>query len=176
MDPRMPDPYTLPQDDVTLAHKLVAMGGRLFPRTFSWFIRAKVQDETAAEIAAEANVSPGYVRSEVSGIARALRAIGNGAPIVMVVFAVLFGLHRWASDDGGTANPPPPPPVHPEPRTPEELRDVANGECAHQAWAACLDHLTRASTLDPAGETPAWKELRVRADRKLHELDAAPAP
>jgi hypothetical protein len=170
----MTDEHTLRQDDVALAHKLVSLGERLFPRTFSWFIRAKVEDEPAAEIAAGANVSPGYVRSEVSGIARALRAIAEGGSIVMVLFAVLLGLHRGPANDDRSANPPPP--EQPEPRSPAELRDAASGECAREDWAPCLDHLTRAATVDPAGDTRAWKELRFRADRKLHALDAASAP
>ncbi len=174
LDPRMADPHTPPQDQVALAHQLAGLGERLFPRTFSWFLRARVQDEPHAEIAADANVSPDYVRSEVSSIGRALRAIAEGGSILMVLLAVLFGAYRWATRVDDVAHPRPP--ERPELRTPDELRDAASDECAREQWTPCLEHLTRAATLDPVGETPAWKELRARADRKLHELDAAPAP
>src|SRR5260370_32848487 len=90
--PEMPEPHPLRPEDQVLARSLAEHGKKRFPLTFSWFERSRVHGESPASIAADAKVSPGYVRHELSNIGRALRAVTAAAA---AVFALVFGVRQW---------------------------------------------------------------------------------
>jgi hypothetical protein len=167
--PEMPDPNAENPEDRTFAHKLIEVGQEKFPRTFPWFWRSRVHGESPASIAAGEKVTPAYVRHEVSHIGRALRSFGVAAA---AFFLIVVGIRHWSLsryDDTGAS--PRREPVH---RT-EAGRLTLQGrrECDQERWADCLADLTKASEIDPAGETPEMRELREFAKRKVNEIDAA---
>jgi len=166
--PEMPEPHPLRPEDQVLARSLAEHGKKRFPLTFSWFERSRVHGESPASIAADAKVSAGYVRHELSNIGRALRAVTAAAA---AIFVVVFGVRQWklynepVSVGHGRAAP--------DARA-TALREVAKGECANEQWAACLRDLNKANEIDPANQTRELWELRAKAEQKVHEQDAAP--
>jgi len=166
--PEMPEPHPLRPEEQVLARSLAEHGKKRFPLTFSWFERSRVHGESPASIAADAKVSAGYVRHELSNIGRALRAVTAAAA---AIFVLVMGVRQWKLYNEpvsvGHGRP------EPDPRA-TALREVAKGECANEQWAACLKDLNKANEIDPANQTSELWELRAKAEQKVHEQDAAP--
>ena len=166
--PEMPEPHPLRPEEQVLARSLAEHGKKRFPLTFSWFERSRVHGESPASIAADAKVSAGYVRHELSNIGRALRAVTAAAA---AIFVLVMGVRQWKLYNEpvsvGHGRP------EPDPRA-TALREVAKGECANEQWAACLKDLNKANEIDPANQTRELWELRAKAQQKVSEQDASP--
>ena len=162
-----------------LLRKTFAVAHERFPRTFHWFLRVYALDESPKAIAAEAQVSDGYVRHEVSVIQRSVFSIAvqlgvTAFGILLLVLIVWRGLwkHDLPTTDPDTARSA----EHRE-LTPAQnatgLRSRASAECDAEDWQPCLDDLDQARTLDPAGDDdPQVQAMRRRAGEHLHP----PAP
>jgi hypothetical protein len=166
-----------PVEEREVAHALVERLAQKYPRTFSWFVRREVHAEDFAAIAQSAQLSPGYVRHEVSDIRRSARQMARAMGVsVAVLFVIVMGVRLWQvyGDRGDVVGQAPPPNL---PRTvaPKAgaLRVRARAECNAGAWQRCADDLDEANALDPAGETSALRELRETARK---HLTTPPAP
>jgi DNA-directed RNA polymerase specialized sigma24 family protein len=151
----------------TLAEKLAAK----YPRTFSWFVRSEVHDEQHAAITHGANLSPGYVRSEVAGIRRSGREMARTMGVAALTLVLLFIGVRALLRLGD-----PVPVAHPNlaPYEADDLRLRATKECDAGEWKACADDLDKANALDAAGETDALRDLREKARQQLAKPPAPP--
>ncbi|HZU82316.1 MAG TPA: hypothetical protein VE987_05345, partial [Polyangiaceae bacterium] len=155
-------------EDRVLARRLLEVGRTMFPRTHHWLERSAIGGESQASLAAEARVSPGHVRHEVSGIRRRLRAFALAAG-ALAVLALLLHMHFHARLRGAGRRSPE---TAPE-RAAEQLRLRAQAECAERRWRACAADLDEAARLDPDGDTLYLHELRDDADRQWRTLDDA---
>jgi hypothetical protein len=151
-----------------------------FPRTFHWFVRARLLDEPAHAIAADEQVSSGRVRNELALIDRSMRPILQAMGVVVAVAAmVILWIRTQPPEDHELETSPPPPleePVAPTPSAapaPEPvpplvraaaLREAAHTDCGAARWRLCLDELDQAKALDPQGDdVAAVQTLRRRA-------------
>jgi DNA-directed RNA polymerase specialized sigma24 family protein len=167
-DPNLPAVESAPPEDRAFVRRLLDAGKSLFPRTHRWFERVVLDGESHVSIAAEASVSPGHVRHEVSVIRRSLRALGTVAAACVVL---VFGLQTWSIVRLRGFEPT----THPAPQaSAQDLRELAKGECGRENWAVCAEELRRASVLDPNGDTPALHALLEMAERRATHLDASP--
>ncbi len=156
--------HDMPVDERVMVHGLVDKLTEKFPRTFSWFVRSELDEEPHAEIALEAQLSPGYVRSEVAQVRRSARAMalamGFTALVLLVLFIGVRALLRLGE---------PEPIAHPNiaPYEAHDLRLRAASECDAGEWKTCADDLDQANALDPAGDTDALRGLRETARQHL---------
>ena len=165
-------------EDRDLARQVVDATKKRFPRTFSWLLRARVMDETGAEIANDNVVQSSHVRHEISRVQRFARSAGQrlGAGLAVLVF-VAIGLASWlrrpfealdlSTYEARRAELPPP--------DADSLRARGTEACRALEWQACLDDLDAADRLDPAGAEGA-SEWRRAAERHLRIKDRAPLP
>jgi DNA-directed RNA polymerase specialized sigma24 family protein len=170
-------------EDKAHARSLLEWGQKNFPRTFHWFVRHTVHEETHESIAADANVSPDHVRHTVSNI-RQRMAVAM-ATVGLAIFALFFGVRLWRTPGGapidhrrhdlagtgdGVQAPPPP--------TPAEqgavLRARARRELDEGKWNECINDLDEAKWVDPAGHTVGVQDLYDQCDTKLKSLDVKP--
>jgi DNA-directed RNA polymerase specialized sigma24 family protein len=160
-----------------------------FPRTFPWFWRHAMNGESHVAIAVEHNVSPAHVRKEVFRVRRAMQVMITASVIVLLIVS---GYRWWGPGRRGltpdetlanSAAPPtsapsaPPPPSATAPSPAEQamaLRARAKTEFAQGDWEACMADLDEAAALEPSGETAEWRDLRVRTDKRLMEMQAKP--
>jgi hypothetical protein len=171
-------------EDRHLASQLVAEGSARFPTKFGWFLRFALGGESAGKIAADANVSEGYVHHVFTDIRQTLKGVGG----VMVLLAILVIGWRFVRMPGGhpvddrqnlattASSAQPPPPVPSAAPTPEQramaLRERAKKDFAAGQFSDCMDDLDKADQLDPAGATQETKALRAKAKKKLDAFDS----
>lgn len=134
-----------------IVERIVAAGHERFPRTFRWFVRARVDGETSEEIANDHGVQPGRVRAEIVGVQRFVVEYGLklGVAVALIVLIVLGArwLHRGEEDTATyelRRHEPAPLDAH-------QLRERAERELRARQWQACLDDLDAADKMDPAG-------------------------
>jgi DNA-directed RNA polymerase specialized sigma24 family protein len=166
----------VPIEDRELAHTLLEKLAEKYPRTLSWFVRSEVHAEGFAEIAQGANLSPGYVRHEVSEIRRSARQMAMTMGIALaVLLAILFGVRRWrmAHQPDPLALPEPP---ETAPMLARDLRLRARKECEAEAWQSCADDLDKAHDLDAAGESDEYRDLRGLAHGQVIKSLPPPPP
>jgi DNA-directed RNA polymerase specialized sigma24 family protein len=174
-EPAGPQPLSIEQR--VLAWKLFDLGRRLFPKTHDWFERFTLGDETHASIAADANVTAGHVRHEVSNIRRTLRTLAVAG---VALFLLALGI-RFATMQGARPAPHPAPSAPPSAPAPavaqaKALRDRATHECDRGQWDRCANDLAKANELDPGGRSDELKAMWDRARDHLRTMDAEPKP
>ena len=170
-------------EDRDIVRKVVDAGYERFPRTFPWFLRSRVLEETAAEIAKDDAVQASHVRHEISVVQRYLRQLGEriGAFVVLALFVLAGTLAYWirrpvvgpapSPTEAEHVAPAPEPTVSAatEPTPPEKaasLRADARREFDDGWWMRCIRDLNAADQLDPAGAA-ATAELRAKANKEL---------
>ncbi|MGH7440737.1 MAG: hypothetical protein ACRENE_34020 [Polyangiaceae bacterium] len=170
-------------EDREVVRKVVDAGYERFPRTFPWFLRSRVLEETAAEIAKDGAVQASHVRHEISVVQRFVRQLGErlGAIVVLALFMLAGGLAYWIRRPAAGPAPSPVEAEHvapsPEPTvsaaiepTPAEkaatLRAEAQRDFDQGGWMMCIRALDAADQLDPAGAA-ATSELRAKANKEL---------
>jgi len=167
-------------EDKAHARKILEWGEKNFPRTFHWFVRHTVHDETHESIAADANVSPDHVRHTVSDI-RQRMAVAMATVGVAVLIALFFGVRHWRGPGGGfvdhgrdlssTATPRLPTPAE----MASGMRDRAKRELDAGQWDECVKDINDAQQLDPDGHSPAVQDVYQACDAKLR-FNAKPGP
>jgi DNA-directed RNA polymerase specialized sigma24 family protein len=86
-------------DDRDEAHKLIAAGEHRFPRSFSYFLKARVLGHTAEEIANDRDLNAGHVRHQIMEVERFVSDYRTRlAASVAVVLLVLTGWAVWRND------------------------------------------------------------------------------
>jgi hypothetical protein len=155
--------------------ELVEEGTAEFKERFPEYVAAKLTGETSVEVARRRGVTDGHVRKEWSAIAEFAHKHGKNTGmlvLLLVIASVVFprmakSPHEVAvprPDDGAAERPM----RHHAPAPgAAELRDRAVQACGAWAWQACADDLDAAAQLDPAGDSPAMKELREAALRNV---------
>jgi DNA-directed RNA polymerase specialized sigma24 family protein len=145
-----------------LVHKAVGRAMEKNPRKVELYLRSEVHGESKAELATEAGLSKGRMRSYVGEGRHAMwsemKSLLGIAVILLVVGLVAV---RNGKKDDGVATPPP--------VDASALRNRARDECAASQWKPCADHLQEANKVDPAGETDELRKLRLSAEQHVRE-------
>lgn len=175
-------------DDREIVRKVVDAGYERFPRTFPWFLRSRVLEESADPIAKDDAVQATHVRHEIMLVQRFVRQLGEriGAIVVIALFLLAGGLAYWIRRPvaGPAPSPGPteaehllPPAPTPAPTqsavaepTPAEqaasYRERAQSAFDGGRWMECIRYLNAADQLDPAGAA-ATSGLRAKANKEL---------
>jgi DNA-directed RNA polymerase specialized sigma24 family protein len=174
-------------DDRDEAYKVIAAAEQRFPRSFAYFMKARVLGHTAEEIANDHDVHAGNVRHMIMEVERFVSDYRTrlGASVA-VVLLVLTGWAVWRNDPSKswallTPNPRTEPPPLERDAQIDDLRARALRACNTRAFAACLADTEAADALDPIG-APSWKSLLKEAKQGLmvHESpvdwDKPPGP
>jgi DNA-directed RNA polymerase specialized sigma24 family protein len=189
--PKDADPRSPSLDELADARGYLSALKRRFPKTHEWFLRHTLGGESHGEIGASVNRSPETVRKTIKSIQESLATADKrkiSLVIVAAMLAVVFGMHRWHQisnvswDDQLSHTAKPFKPRSDEPRVrhlngyddPASLRAIAKKECAIGQWDLCAQHLRRADSLDPDGQTLEIVEIEGLANQKLQSMPAKP--
>jgi DNA-directed RNA polymerase specialized sigma24 family protein len=160
-------------EDREVVERIVEAGRERFPRTFPWFVQARVDGETSEDIGNDHGVSPGLVRRKIVDVHRFVVEYGQKLGVaVALLIVIVFGAYwlRRSEELGETATYVPRR-VEPAPLDADQLRERASKELAARQWQACVDDLDAADKMDPVG---AARYLPVRAaaeyNLKVHEV------
>jgi DNA-directed RNA polymerase specialized sigma24 family protein len=159
-----------------LAEAVVDRLTEKFPRTADWFLRNSLHEEPLVSIAQEANVSPGFVRHEVSNIRRTALTLAKGLCAAAALLALVQAIRSWRRpfDERELST------YHvvrvpaPTITTADELRERAERACNVQAWQACVDDFNAANELAPEDEKQEQKDMLRIAISNLAKREANP--
>jgi len=161
---------------------LFEQGYKRFGKSFDWFMRAKVHQETSEEIGAAAGVTPSHVRDEVSLVSRWFAGawgkrtgIGSVLALVLAVGAGGWLTRRAQTVDESQFS------TYAAVKTQEvramdahALRERGQKACHDGAWSACEHDLAAAAKMDPGGVTSDLWKMREMAENRQFHLDAQP--
>jgi DNA-directed RNA polymerase specialized sigma24 family protein len=154
-------------------------------KTLGWMAR-EGDGEKLEAIAAEEKVSAAKVRQRVSRMRRWMKErwaaeLAAATLVVVAALAAWWVLHQRGEPPVTRDLPGPAPNIVPEPPSPLErarvLRADALRACERSDWAACLDGLDKARSLDPTGEQdPDVASARAGAEDALRRQAPEPKP
>jgi DNA-directed RNA polymerase specialized sigma24 family protein len=151
-------------EDRDLVHKATERALAKNPRKVELYLRSEVHGESQVELATEAGLSGGRMRSYVGEGRKTMRGELRALLGVAIILVTIGFVALWQkrNDDGVT---------HAPPHRPDatELRARAREECAASKWRACADHLHQANDVDPSGETEELRTLRLSAEEHARE-------
>ena len=174
-------------DDRDEAHKVIAAGEHRFPRSFSYFLKARVLGHTAEEIANDHDLNAGHVRHQIMEVQQFVSDYRTRlAASIAVLLLAVTGWAVWRNDPSQswallTSNRLTEPPPLDRDAQIDDLRARALRACNTRAFAACLADTEAADALDPIG-AQTWKSLLKEAKQGLmvHEStvdwDKPPSP
>jgi hypothetical protein len=157
-------------EDRDALRTLLDHGLERFPRTFPWFLRARLFDETSDAIASEHRVQASHVRHEISVVQSYLHTFGQrmGLALTLLVL-VVAGVFAWMRRPFELWNAPTYANhrVAPPALTATQLRERARQAYRRGAYDACLADLDAADWLDPDGRNVT---IEVPSERDEHEI------